>query len=489
MAPKHHPLRDPIRRSATEYGPRLEIALTRAREVPDEMLARAPVDALVDAIVDECAAAPVTVDHAGLWIETSELSHGREEPLVQLNLCVTVDGASSALGSRGVLSGAHIEGDKPGKWFLTAAQATNEEVADAMADTERLGKFIEEFQGRLREAAAAANEEIQQHRADMRAQVMAVVGARARRVRAVLAATDALGIPVAPRSAEQRIPLQPRIVTLAQLDTAVAAGREEWHLAEQIAEDITGTIMSFTAALERLVRSASKLVGEDEETIRDFLLFILNANYQGAVTGETFLGRGKTDILLRWRDRDAFIGECKFWHGPAKFAGCCSTALSDRDASPRTPPASTSRDQACPSTSRARANPTAMPAKPEITARAVICSIAWSTAAASCCARSTPAAVPATPRHQLDGNRQTRRSLSEALGWHDVSVHPAHRTCCRAESPSCWSPKGRGGASPRAAGQNGPRLSSSCAGSRRRGSGPARPRSCGSSWSTRRMNG
>ncbi|OKI85813.1 hypothetical protein A6A27_40135 [Micromonospora sp. CB01531] len=283
------------------------------------MLARTPVDALVDAIVDECAAAPVTVDHAGLWVETPELSHGREEPLVQLNLCVTVDGASSALGSRGVLSGAHIEGDKPGKWFLTAAQATNEEIAEAMADTERLGEFIEEFQGRLREAAAAANEEIQQHRADMREQVMAIVGARARRVRAVLAATDALGIPVAPRPGEQRIPLQPRRVTVAQLDAAVAAGREEWHLAEQIAEDITATIMSFTGALERLVRSASKLVGEDEETIRDFLLFILNANYQGAATGETFLGRGKTDILLRWRDRDAFIGECKFWHGPAKF--------------------------------------------------------------------------------------------------------------------------------------------------------------------------
>jgi hypothetical protein len=31
------------------------------------------------------------------------------------------------------------------------------------------------------------------------------------------------------------------------------------------------------------------------------------------------MGYGKTDILLRWRDRDAFIGECKYWGGSAKF--------------------------------------------------------------------------------------------------------------------------------------------------------------------------
>ncbi|MCP3782947.1 hypothetical protein NLX85_06155 [Micromonospora sp. A3M-1-15] len=323
MALTHHPLRDPIGRNATDYAARLQVALTRAREVSDEMLARTPVDALVEAIVEECAASPVVVDHAGLWIETPELSRGNggegEEPSVQLKLCVAVEGASSALGSRNVFSGGQMQGDEPGTWYLVAGEGTNEQIADAMADTEKLRAYIDDFQAKVRDAATVANAEIERHRAEMRAQLMATVGARARRVQAVLAATDALGIPLAPRSAEQRIPLQPRRLTVAQLDAAVAAGFQEWHLAEQIAEDITTTIMSFTAALERLIRSASKLLGEDEETIRDFLLFILNANYQGAATGETFLGRGKTDILLRWRDRDAFIGECKIWHGPAKF--------------------------------------------------------------------------------------------------------------------------------------------------------------------------
>jgi hypothetical protein len=67
------------------------------------------------------------------------------------------------------------------------------------------------------------------------------------------------------------------------------------------------------------VTSHTKQKDAPRSEIRDLLLFILNSNYQGAATGETFMGYGKTDILLRWRDRDAFIGECKYWGGSAKF--------------------------------------------------------------------------------------------------------------------------------------------------------------------------
>lgn len=29
-----------------------------------------------------------------------------------------------------------------------------------------------------------------------------------------------------------------------------------------------------------------------------------------------FNGDGKTDLLLPWNNRNAFVGECKFWRGP-----------------------------------------------------------------------------------------------------------------------------------------------------------------------------
>jgi hypothetical protein len=34
------------------------------------------------------------------------------------------------------------------------------------------------------------------------------------------------------------------------------------------------------------------------------------------VTGETFNKEGKTDIIVKWRDKNLFIAECKRWKGP-----------------------------------------------------------------------------------------------------------------------------------------------------------------------------
>jgi hypothetical protein len=54
----------------------------------------------------------------------------------------------------------------------------------------------------------------------------------------------------------------------------------------------------------------------EEPTLRDHILVQLNGHCQGAATGETFNGRGKTDILVRVRNRNLLIAECKFWTGP-----------------------------------------------------------------------------------------------------------------------------------------------------------------------------
>ena len=77
--------------------------------------------------------------------------------------------------------------------------------------------------------------------------------------------------------------------------------------------------------MERLPITAQKF---DEEGIRDIALFILNANYQGEAAGEVFNGAGKTDIMLNYRDRNAFIGEIKFWPGPERFSDAVDQLLS-----------------------------------------------------------------------------------------------------------------------------------------------------------------
>jgi len=56
--------------------------------------------------------------------------------------------------------------------------------------------------------------------------------------------------------------------------------------------------------------------GLGEEELRDIILSMLNAVFEGSATGETFVKRGKTDIHLQMNiDGGILTAECKFWGG------------------------------------------------------------------------------------------------------------------------------------------------------------------------------
>ncbi len=75
-------------------------------------------------------------------------------------------------------------------------------------------------------------------------------------------------------------------------------------------------------------RNPAAFAALDEEGIRDHFLLQLNGQFKGGATGETVNGSGKTDILIRVRDRNVFIAECKFWHGQEKFDEAIDQLLS-----------------------------------------------------------------------------------------------------------------------------------------------------------------
>lgn len=74
----------------------------------------------------------------------------------------------------------------------------------------------------------------------------------------------------------------------------------------RIIDDMSVMMERSPTAFERL----------EEEHLRDFYLVVLNGHYEGRATGETFNASGKTDILIRENNRNVFIAECKYWHGP-----------------------------------------------------------------------------------------------------------------------------------------------------------------------------
>ncbi len=67
---------------------------------------------------------------------------------------------------------------------------------------------------------------------------------------------------------------------------------------------------------------------KDEESLRDHLIFILTPHFEGSVTGETFNKSGKTDILLRYKNTNVFVAECKFWRGIKSYYAAIDQLLS-----------------------------------------------------------------------------------------------------------------------------------------------------------------
>jgi len=74
-------------------------------------------------------------------------------------------------------------------------------------------------------------------------------------------------------------------------------------------------------------RLPSTYSGKEEEHLRDHILLILEPNFEGSATGETFNKTGKTDILLRHEGSNVFIAECKFWRGKKAYLDTISQLL------------------------------------------------------------------------------------------------------------------------------------------------------------------
>jgi hypothetical protein len=68
-----------------------------------------------------------------------------------------------------------------------------------------------------------------------------------------------------------------------------------------------------------LERSSQRLRGLDEESLRDTFLMALNSVYQGMASGEAFNKEGKTDILIKYQDKNLFVSECKIWRNDGYF--------------------------------------------------------------------------------------------------------------------------------------------------------------------------
>jgi len=97
----------------------------------------------------------------------------------------------------------------------------------------------------------------------------------------------------------------------------------EHYISDSDYENINNIISLCGTTMEKTARTYYANV---EEELRDHLLATLNTHYQSA-TGETFRKIGKTDILIEFDNKAAFIGECKIWHGEQLFQGAVQQVI------------------------------------------------------------------------------------------------------------------------------------------------------------------
>ncbi len=100
--------------------------------------------------------------------------------------------------------------------------------------------------------------------------------------------------------------------------------KPEPALDDSIYQQILSIIHDVGKQFERLPSTYS---GKEEEHLRDHMLLILEPNFEGSATGETFNKSGKTDILLRHEGSNVFIAELKYWRGKKSFLDTISQLL------------------------------------------------------------------------------------------------------------------------------------------------------------------
>ena len=171
----------------------------------------------------------------------------------------------------------------------------------------------------LAETVANQRRDVDRHNTTAPDRIRAQLKAKRDKAIAATNAISALGIPIKRRDqpATYTIPTRRRPSPVSRPPVATEKYSPEPALSEEDYQHILGVLRSMSVVIERNPASFAKL---EEEAIRDHFLIQLNGHYEGIATGETFNGEGKTDILIRIADRNAFIGECKFWHGQKQFS-------------------------------------------------------------------------------------------------------------------------------------------------------------------------
>jgi hypothetical protein len=179
----------------------------------------------------------------------------------------------------------------------------------------------EQFDGRLKEIEEYLSHQrsmAETHRQQLPPRLRPEIEARKQKLLEARKMVAGLAFPIRARQNTPNTYVAPvvRKKVIATLTPTTAPFKPEPVLEEANYRAILEIIQSMALVMER---SPSAFQTMGEENLRQQFLVPLNSHFEGAASGETFNFSGKTDILIRVKDRNIFIAECKFWGGEKNF--------------------------------------------------------------------------------------------------------------------------------------------------------------------------
>jgi len=296
----------------------------------DEALLEADADAWAESLAEELQLDPPAVDvdrstlhpgarvdinctnAAGITYTTSEWGHVIREGY-EFELRVPVAGDSYLLGTH-ILGAPELPGSIRAKTIVCEWQWP--EVKGSATFEQEIATFKSELQ----RGVEAVAREVESANAGLATFAIEQIETRRSSILAQRDFLGALTVPLVkdderPKAFDAPPPIELRRTPAQEIDRpdAEPPERELGPQLDEFYEHILGIIRAVGRGLER---SPGSFADAEEEALRDQMLVTLNTHYRGATYAEAFNGNGKTDILIRVYDRNAFIGECKWWTGP-----------------------------------------------------------------------------------------------------------------------------------------------------------------------------
>jgi len=217
-------------------------------------------------------------------------------------------------------------------WSITVEVLDNEfcfEIINFNDDPESIKRDKDSKIKFINQQLTNVNTEVERYNINLETQVKQAFESRKNKIKAKSGVLASLGVPIKKTSTTAStfsIPASTKRKKVAISKPLVQENgfTPEPCLDESIYLDILQMIHDVGKEFERL---PSLYAGKEEEHLRDHFLMMLEPNFEGSATGETFNKNGKTDILLRHEGNNVFIGECKFWRGQKSFLNTITQLL------------------------------------------------------------------------------------------------------------------------------------------------------------------